>query len=36
MAGANLTIDVVITGPDTLARIDSAMDNTAPLLARIG
>lgn len=36
MAGANLKIDVVITGPDTLARIDSAMDNTAPLLARIG
>lgn len=36
MAGANLKFDVVITGPDTLARIDSAMDNTAPLLARIG
>lgn len=36
MAGASLKIDVVITGPDTLARIDSAMDNTAPLLARIG
>lgn len=36
MAGANLKIDVVITGPDTLARMDAAMDNTAPLLARIG
>ena len=36
MAGANLTIDTVITGPDVLARIDEAMGNTAPLLARIG
>lgn len=36
MAGANLSVDVVITGPDTLARIDAAMGNTAPLLARIG
>ncbi|MBI1626958.1 phage virion morphogenesis protein [Comamonas suwonensis] len=36
MAGANLTIDTVITGPDVLARMDEAMGNTAPLLARIG
>ena len=36
MAGANLSVDVVITGPDTLARIDAAMGNTAPLLAKIG
>ena len=36
MAGANLKIDVVITGPDTLARIDSAMDDTADLVARVG
>ncbi|MFS4552618.1 phage virion morphogenesis protein [Comamonas resistens] len=36
MAGASLKIDVTITGPDTLARIDAAMGNTAPLLARIG
>ena len=36
MAGANLSVDVVITGPDTLARIDTAMGNTAPLLAKIG
>lgn len=36
MAGANLTIDTVITGPDVLARMDQALGNTAPLLARIG
>ena len=36
MAGANLSIDVKITGPDTLARIDAALANTTPLLARIG
>lgn len=36
MAGANLTIDTVITGPDMLARMDAALGNTAPLLARIG
>lgn len=36
MAGANLTIDTVITGPDVLARMDEALGNTAPLLARIG
>lgn len=36
MAGASLKIDVTITGPDTLAHIDAAMGNTAPLLARIG
>lgn len=36
MAGATLTIDTVITGPDVLARMDQALGNTAPLLARIG
>lgn len=36
MAGATLTIDTVITGPDVLARMDKALGNTAPLLARIG
>ena len=36
MAGANLSIDVKITGPDTLARIDAAMDDTADLVARVG
>ena len=36
MAGANLTIDTVITGPDVLARMDEAMGNTADLVARVG
>lgn len=36
MAGANLSVDVKITGPDTLARIDAAMDDTADLVARVG
>lgn len=36
MTGANLSIDIKITGPDTLARVDAALENTTPLLARIG
>lgn len=36
MAGAHFTVDKIITGPDVLARMDEALSNPAPLLARIG
>ncbi|WP_218241525.1 phage virion morphogenesis protein [Comamonas fluminis] len=36
MAGAHFKVDTVITGPDSLARMDEALGNTTPLLSKIG
>ena len=36
MAGAHFKVDIAVTGPDSLARMDEALGNTVPLLASIG
>ena len=36
MVGAHFKVDIAVTGPDSLARMDEALGNTVPLLARIG
>ena len=36
MAGAHFKVDIAVTGPDSLARMDEALGNTVPLLSKIG